>query len=117
MSDSETAGEFGKNHVDLNLSDGLVSIDHNPQDSELVADNNGSGDDTHRVEADGAAHVADKVIGSVPEEDAPEPSWDSSSRKVVVASDGFSKFKLSILQEFVLYTANLLLFACETLSE
>jgi hypothetical protein len=117
ISDSETTREFGEDHVDLHLSDGLVGIDHNPQDAELITDYDGSGDETHRVEADGAAHVSDEVVGSVPEEYTPEPSRDTSSRQVVVTSDGFSKFEVSILQELVLHAADLLLFTCETLSE
>ena len=101
----------------MHLSNGLVSFDHNPQDAELVTDYTGCGNQTERVETDGAAHVTDEVIGSVPEEDTPEPGRNSTCRHVVVTSDCFRKFVVSFRLEQVRHTTNLLLSSSGTLSE
>jgi hypothetical protein len=66
-----------------------------------VADYSCCSNQYERVEEDRVAQVSHEVIRSVPEEDAPEPSGDTSSRHIVVARNSLFKCNISVLPELV----------------
>jgi hypothetical protein len=101
FSNLDASRKFREHSVEASLSDRSVGVQQDVKDAELVADNSCCSDQYERVEEDGVAQVSDKVIRSVPEEDAPEPSGDASSPEIVVANNSLLQSNVCFLPELI----------------